>query len=158
MVEINSSQDVRDCMNATMPCRCEFHVEAMIASARDGGGTKESAAWGIGFRRARGQARDVCSKQFQLTCWNWNRTRTRSPGRLLDATALRTWAFLRPSVALPHFSSSNFAVTLCVQISCPTKSRNVPRKSIVKERYCFLTYFSKHSRNLEIYSWVSHGD
>lgn len=83
MVEINSSQDVRDCMNATMPCRCEFHAEATIAAARDGGGTKESAARGIGFRRARGQAaRDVCSKQFQLTCWNWNRTRIRSPGRL----------------------------------------------------------------------------
>lgn len=105
-------------MNATrLPGWCEFHAEVTIAVARVDQRQREGAARGIGFRRVRGQtARGVCSKQFQLTCWNWNRTRTRvrpADSRLVDATTSRTtWAFLRPSVALPHFSSSKFAVTL----------------------------------------------
>lgn len=115
MVEINSSQGCQGLYERAMPRRCEFHTEAMIAAARDGGGTKESAAQGIGFRRARGQAaRDVCSKQFQLTCWNWNRTRTRSPGRLSVRGCHGAEDMSIPSSirrASSFFLSSNFAVT-----------------------------------------------
>lgn len=77
-------------------------------------------------------ARCVCGKQFQLTCWNWNRTSCRRSlhWRPLDAqtprtTRKRTRAFLpsfvfsppSPQLLLPvalHFHSSGRRV-LCMQ-------------------------------------------
>lgn len=118
MIEINSSQDVRDCMNVTMSCRCEFHTEATIA-AETGRETKESAARSIGFRRTQGQAaRGVCSKQFQLTCWNWNRTRTCSPSRLSVRGCRRRRGHEHSFVHPSHFLIFPCQISpLCTQIS-----------------------------------------
>lgn len=126
MVEINSSQDVKKCMNAMAPrCWCESHAEVMTATA---GKRKEKS--GDKGRRSRyriqngvrGQAaRGVCSKQFQLTRWNWNRTRRRRPGRRStrgchgvedDEDMSIPSPSSRLVAAHPHFSSSNFAVML----------------------------------------------
>lgn len=89
--------------------------------AQPGGrpGTKEGAGSRYRIhRRARGQAaRGVCSKQFQLTYWNWNRTCTRWPGWL---SAPRCHSVendenmsIPSPIALSHFSlSSNIIVML----------------------------------------------
>jgi len=153
MIEINFSQDVRDCMNVTMSCRCEFHAEATIA-AETGGETKESAARGIGFRRTRGQAaRGVCSKQFQLTCWNWNRTRTCSPGRLsvrgfhgaegdedmsIPSSIRRTSSFFL--VKFRHYAR---------KLVTKIEGRSWHKKSTIGEWFCFLTYSAKYFRILK---------
>lgn len=141
VVEINTSEDVRNCMNATrLPGGCEFHVEVTITVARGDQRQREGAARGIGFRRARGQtARGVCSKQFQLTCWNWNRTCTRicpADSRLVDATTsrtmMRTWAFLPSSV---RRVSSFFFVKFCRYSICVRKLVVRKNRKTVMQRH-----------------------
>lgn len=131
MIEINTSQDVRNCMNAMrLPSWCEFH-EVMIARVDQR--QREGVARGIGFRRVRGQtARGVCSKQFQLTCWNWNRTRTRPFAR----PTLGSWmprrrgrrghehSFVHPSRLLIFPRQISPLCYLRPQIGCPAKPKS----------------------------------
>lgn len=103
--EINSVENVRICMTAT-------GLRALCWWSRPGkkGQATEKVGGGAGLRTAlRQAARCVCGKQFQLTCWNWNRTprrrvsRPASPWMLKRRRRGRVPSFLFSRAPRPYF-------------------------------------------------------